>query len=48
VQNGSLVIQRLFEEFFNTILKKPYELTGMNGGSDYYPFIIYTDIAAGT
>lgn len=47
VRNGSLVIQRLFEQFFNQILKKPYELTGMGGGSDYYPFILYTNIAAG-
>ncbi|ELR18699.1 PA domain containing protein [Acanthamoeba castellanii str. Neff] len=47
VRNGSVVIQGLFEEFFNKVLKKPYELTGMSGGSDYYPFVIYTNIAAG-
>jgi hypothetical protein len=47
VRNGSVVIQSLFEEFFNKTLKKPFELTGMGGGSDYYPFVIYTNIAAG-
>jgi len=47
VRNGSRVIQGLFEDFYNNILDKPYALTGMGGGSDYYPFILYTDIAAG-
>jgi len=47
VQNSSRAIQLLFEDFFNNTLEKPYELTGMGGGSDYYPFILYTNIASG-
>jgi Zn-dependent M28 family amino/carboxypeptidase len=46
VQNSSIVIQNTFEEFYQNVLKKPYALTGMGGGSDYYPFI-YAGIAGG-
>eukprot|EP00002_Diphylleia_rotans_P011774 TRINITY_DN2317_c0_g1_i1.p1 TRINITY_DN2317_c0_g1~~TRINITY_DN2317_c0_g1_i1.p1 ORF type:complete len:491 (+),score=111.32 TRINITY_DN2317_c0_g1_i1:48-1520(+) len=46
VQPGSVEIQKVFEEYYR-LVNRPYILSRMGGGSDYYPFLLSSIPAGG-